>query len=106
MRKRVKMRWNVNEVAALAHQPPEWEGRLMHRDGRGGKVIQRFSNGRSGEFKERWVRLRANCLFYWRHTNGSAKPALGPGRAPRPILQTPLYHLRRTLRCTSQGLDV
>ena len=31
------MRWNENEVAALAHQPPEWEGRLMHRDGRSGK---------------------------------------------------------------------
>ena len=25
------MRWNENEVAALAHQPPEWEGRLMHK---------------------------------------------------------------------------
>ena len=23
------------------------------------------------------MRLRANCLFYWRHTNGSAKPSLG-----------------------------
>lgn len=82
------MRWNVNEVAALAHQPPEWEGRLMHRDGRGGKVIQRFSNGRSGEFKERWVRLRANCLFYWRHTNGSAKPALGSEPLGVLILET------------------
>ena len=44
-------------------------------------ALSRFSNGRGGgEFKERWVRLRANCLFYWRHANGNsakAKPSLG-----------------------------
>ena len=28
------MRWNESEVAELSRQPPEWEGRLLHRDGR------------------------------------------------------------------------
>ena len=69
------MRWNENEVAALAHQPPEWEGRLMHKAQQHGRsAMSRFANGRNGEFKERWVRLRANCLFYWRYNNISAPP--------------------------------
>ena len=47
----------------------------------GKAAISRISNGKVGggggsEFKERWVRLRANCLFYWRHTSGSAKPSV------------------------------
>lgn len=71
------MRWNEFEVASLSHQPPEWEGKLLHKPPpkMSSSVVPSFAKS-SDEYKERWFRLRANCLFYWRITDarGGALP--------------------------------
>ncbi|TRY74688.1 hypothetical protein TCAL_08375 [Tigriopus californicus] len=70
------MRFNENEVMALAFQTPEWEGKLQYKAPSRGHTS--FSRG--SDYKDRWFRLRANCLFYFRlgpGTTGSDRPPLG-----------------------------
>ncbi|XP_077867392.1 pleckstrin homology domain-containing family J member 1-like [Saccoglossus kowalevskii] len=51
------MRYNEKELIRLAYQPPEIEGRLLHK--------QPGSKLREG-YRERWCRLRGNFLFYFK----------------------------------------
>lgn len=71
------MRFNENEVMALAFQTPEWEGKLQYKaPNRGHTALTRTGS----DYKERWFRLRANCLFFFRLAStegGSERPALG-----------------------------
>ena len=89
------MRWNEAEVAAMAQKSPEvrksrvnkgmqiqlavvvfqWEGKLLYKapasSHRGlAAAVAKASSGGGGnsgdEYKERWFRLKANCLFYWK----------------------------------------
>ena len=83
------MRWNEGEVALLASQTPDWEGKLTYKQpksSRGGIVGSLWSGGGGGssssgsnssETRERWFRLRANCLFYFRLNTGQGRPPLG-----------------------------
>ena len=65
------MRFNEAEIAALAATPPEWEGRLWYKpparkssSAVSGLVRTALTSG--AEWKERYFRLRANLLFFWR----------------------------------------
>ena len=75
------MRWNEGEVAQLANQTPAWEGKLIYKPpknkNRGAALTNIFQGGNSDEPRERWFRLRANCLFYFRLMTNGGRPPLG-----------------------------
>ncbi len=70
------MRFNESEmVSALAWQVPEWEGKMTYRPpGRSGGFRS------NAEYKDRWFRLKSNCLFFWRIPSAGGKPL--PGTEP------------------------
>ena len=63
------MRFNENEVVSeLAFSTPDWEGKLTYKPPKSSSGF----GSRGAEFKERWFRLKANCLFYWRMPSSSS----------------------------------
>ena len=75
------MRWNEGEVAQLSQQTATWEGKLFHKPPKSKSSHTFWSTSGSGvnEPRDRWFRLRANCLFYFRINNGGGRPPLGAG---------------------------
>ena len=69
------MRYNENElVAELAFRTPDWEGKLTYKPPKSSGGF----GSRGSDFKERWFRLKANCLFYWRMPNGNEEGRPSP----------------------------
>ena len=61
------MRFNEAEVCSLATVgTPEWEGKLTYKSPKGGSSFLRTE-----EYKDRYFKLRANCLFYYRIPQGA-----------------------------------
>lgn len=85
------MRWNEQEVAQLAQQTPEWEGRLNYRPP--AKSRGPFGGGGGGEARDRWFRLRANCLFYFRLSPMGARPPVG--NEPIGVLFLERFHVQK-----------
>lgn len=91
------MRWNEAEVAVLAHQPPEWEGKLTYRapktkNSRGFPNLAFTSSTSQNETRDRWFRLRANCLFYLRLGPSDSRPA--PGTEPMGVFILEGFHVQ------------
>lgn len=91
------MRWNEGEVCALAQQTPSWEGKLLHRlpVSKGSGVLSGiWSSSTSTEPRERWFKLRANCLFYYRlnPNNVTGRPAVGT--EPLGVLVLETFHVQ------------
>ena len=84
------MRWNEQEVSQLAQQTPEWEGRLNYRPPT--KSRGPFSSS-SSDPRDRWFRLRANCLFYFRLSAMSGRPPLGA--EPMGVLILERFHVQK-----------
>ena len=85
------MRFNDQEVAQLAQQPPEWEGRLSYRPPT--KSRGPFASG-SGDPRDRWFRLRTNCLFYFRLSPLGGRPPVGA--EPLGVLVLERFHVQVT----------
>ena len=71
------MRWNEGEVAQLAHQTATWEGKLLHKPPKSRNSTFANLTGNNNEPRERWFKLRANCLFYFRLSSNGGRPPLG-----------------------------
>jgi len=92
------MRWNENEIVQLAWDPNwSWEGKLTYKPCKNSMKSKNltgiFHGGTSSdEPRERWFRLRANCLFYFRLTPTGSRPALGT--SPLGVLVLENYHVQ------------
>ena len=86
------MRWNEGEIAQLSQTTAEWEGKLMYKPPKSKNSTRSFWNSGADNPQERWFRLRANCLFYFRLVNGG-RPALGAGKLCFTFKRQILKHL-------------
>lgn len=84
------MRWNEPEVAQLACQSPEWEGRLNYKPP--AKSRGPFG-GTTSEPRVRWFRLRANFLFYYKLLLEDKRP--GSGSEPLGVLVLERFHVQK-----------
>ena len=71
------MRWNEPEVAQLAKLQADWEGILIYKPPPEKNSLKFFASNSQNERRERWFRLKHNCLFYFRLQDGRRRPALG-----------------------------
>jgi len=92
------MRWNESEMVQFAWDPNwSWEGKLIYKSSKNSMKSKHlsgiFHGGTSSEeSRERWFRLRANCLFYFRLTPTGSRPALGTSPLGLIILEN--YHVQ------------
>lgn len=92
------MRWNESEMVQLAWDPNwSWEGKLTYKSSKNSMKSKHlsgiFQGGTSSdEPRERWFRLRANCLFYFRLTQTGSRPALGT--SPLGVIILENYHVQ------------
>lgn len=90
------MRWNENEVASLAQQTPQWEGKLVYKAPKSKSalsgIFQTSSSSDYEESRERYFKLRANCLFYYRIPSTSKVPPLASD--PMGVLILEHYHVQ------------
>lgn len=88
------MRWNEAEIASLAWDPNwTWEGKLTYKPPKSSKTpkLGIFQTS-SEESRERWCRLRANFLFYFRLSQNGGRPALAS--EPMGILVLENFHVQ------------
>ena len=71
------MRWNEPEVAQLAKLQADWEGILIYKPPPEKNSLKFFASNSQNERRERWFRLKHNCLFYFRLQDGRRRPPLG-----------------------------
>ena len=86
------MRWNEGEVAQLAHQTATWEGKLLHKPPKSRNSTFANLTGNNNEPRERWFKLRANCLFYFRLSSNGGRPPLGT--EPMGVLILECFHVQ------------
>ena len=88
------MRWNEGEIAALAWDPHwSWEGKLIYKPAKNSKTGKLgIFQSNSEESRERWCRLRANFLFYFRLNSNGTRPAFGSD--PSGVLVLENFHVQ------------
>ena len=109
------MRFNSNSVLRLSQETPDWEGKLCYippekssqssvrnreiiksKARSAAKLVVASSNSSSkvNTAGERWFRIKANLLFYFRLTPEGCKPTL-PGTEPLGVLVLEHFHVQK-----------
>lgn len=91
------MRWNENEVALLAQQTPQWEGILIYKAPKSKSALSGIFQSSSDheESRQRYFKLRANCLFYFRIPSSAPATKIPPlSSEPLGVLILENYHVQ------------
>ena len=89
------MRYNERELIEFSQTQSNWEGKLKYRPPKtktGSKLAGILSVSSGDEERERWFRLRANCLFYFRLNQTGGRPPFGA--EPLGVLILERFHVQ------------
>jgi len=76
------MRYNERELMQFAQTQANWEGKLKYKPPKSKNASKSLVAGILGgsgseDDRDRWFKLRANCLFYFRLSQNGGRPPLG-----------------------------
>ena len=76
------MRYNERELVQFSQTQANWEGKLKHKPPKSKNASKSLVAGILGgsgsdDDRDRWFKLRANCLFYFRLSQNGGRPPLG-----------------------------